>query len=279
MLPNRFPHVNAAINVNHCITIILLFVLFAASSHAGTWRDSFEDGILNGWRQPGHSRLGEIVGYKVHWTTGNDRLNVQVLDIPLPPLAPSPPFKPAPGPSRLFKPALTFLEFTAFRLEEEHLVVGGAGMVERFMTFGIAIGQHYPPGDRRTGIVYLFGSRGQIKKVSFSRSGSFSGRKTAEIDYVNPKIKETGYLKVIFNAGHFQVYSADGLKATMVDLDYETVDLVGIMIWGEVPGAGSLDEFVISGPCIPNGTGNVSNQPADKLVTRWACIKRRSGFF
>jgi len=266
--------------VNHCVTIVLLFVLFAAASHAGTWRDSFEDGILNGWQKSGQSRLGEIVGYKVHWTTWDDRLNVQVLDIHLPPLAPSPPFKPAPAGSRLFKPALSFLEFTAFRLEEEHLVVEGVGTFrEGSMAFGIAIGQRYPPSDRRTGIVYLFGSRGQIKKVSFSRSGSFSGRKTAEIDYVNPTIGETRYLKVVFNAGHFQVYSAGGLKATMVDLDYETVDLVGLMIWGEVPGAGSLDEFVISGACLPNGTGNVNNQPADTLVTTWACIKKRGGFF
>ena len=94
-----------------------------------------------------------------------------------------------------------------------------------------------------------------------------------------PRAKRLDILKVVFNAGHFQVYSADELVATMVDLEYETVDLVGLMIWGEVPGAGSLDEFVISGPCIPNGTGNVSNQPADKLVTTWACIKRRSDFF
>ena len=279
MLPNRFSPVNAVSMTNPTVTSILLFILFSAASYAGTWRDSFEDGILNGW-QPGIDRLGELVGYKVHWTTGDDRLNVQVLDIPRPLLAPSPLFKPAPGPSRLSKFALAFLEFTAFRLEEEHLVAEGVGMVrEGFMTFGIAIGQHYPPSDRRTGIVYLFGSRGCIYKVSFSGSGSFGGRKTAEIDYVNPKSTESGYLKVVFNAGHFQVYSGDGLKATLVDPEYETVDLVGLMIWGEVPGSGSLDEFVISGPCIPNGTGNVSDRPADKLVTTWACIKRRSRSF
>ena len=78
MLPNRFSHVKAVSITNPAVTSVLLLVLFVVTSYAGTWRDSFEDGILNGWQQPGHSRLGEIVGYEVHWTTGNDRLNVQV---------------------------------------------------------------------------------------------------------------------------------------------------------------------------------------------------------
>ena len=273
MLQNRFPLANAARNTNLTVACILLFVLFAAASHAVTWRDSFEDGRLNGWQQPENEKLGEIVGYEVLWTTGNNRLNVQVLDLP----------PPIPGLSQPFKFALSFLEFTALRLEEEHLVVEGVGIArEGFMSFGIAIGQHYPPSDGRTGIVYFFNSRGHIYKVSFSRNGSFSQRKTAEIAYVHPcKPLSTQFehLKVVFSAGRFQVYSADKLMATMIDLEYETVDLVGLMIWGEVPGSGSLDEFVISGSYIPNGTGNVINQPTDKLVTTWACIKGRSRSF
>ena len=222
MLQNRFPPANAARNTNLTVACILLFVLFAAASHAVTWRDSFEDGRLNGWQQPENEIIGEIVGYEVLWTTGNDRLNVQVLDLPPPDV-----------------------KFAFFSL---HLVVEGVHCPESFA--GI---ESFPPLQ------------------------SFSLSQTAEIAYVLSTPFE--HLKVVFSAGRFQVYSADKLMATMIDLEYETVDLVGLMIWGEVPGSGSLDEFVISGSYIPNGTGNVINQPTDKLVTTWACIKGRSRSF
>ena len=162
MLQNRFlsptPH---ATQISRLLYPAVCSI--AAASHAVTWRDSFEDGRLNGWQQPENEKLGEIVGYEVLWTTGKQSLE-----------------RPGSGPSSADSGSITTIQIRAFfsesqlsDWEEEHLVVEGVGIArEGFMSFGIAIGQHYPPSDGRTGIVY-FSIPGDISIKSVSAERQF----------------------------------------------------------------------------------------------------------
>ena len=253
-------------DAKHILICALVFSLVVGASYGGTWRDSFEDGVLNGWEPDVEKRTAE---WRVRWATRADSLEVHVkdtrpwnLDI-----------------SRLSQHITAFLALTAFELDEEHLVVEGISVKREHMAFGIAIGQRYPPSVGWFGTVYHFNIWGYIRKLNFIGTGGFRGLKPPKVNYVNPEKPvdtKIEHLRVVFDTGRFQLFSADNLVAEMVDPEYKTVDLVGIMIWGETCGSGSLDESVISGPCIPNGTGNVTDQPTNKLVTTWGCIKRRS---
>lgn len=253
-------------SAKHILVCVLAVPVLVSASFGGTWRDSFEDGVLNGWEQDiAESEGGE---WRVCWKARADSLEVRVDDIR--PWNPDIP--------RLFNHAIAFLELIAFELDGEHLVVNGLSIKGEGMTFGIAIGQRYPPSDGRLGIVYHFSSWGHILKLSFSGNGGIRGLKPPKINYVNPKKPvdiQIEHLKVLFDTGHFQLFSADNLVAEFVDPEYKTVDLVGMMILGEVPGTGSLDEFIISGPGILDGTGSVAVHFMTKLATTWGGIKNR----
>ena len=90
---------------------------------------------------------------------------------------------------------------------------------------------------------------------------------------------ETQNLKVVFDTGRFQVFSADKLVAEFVDAEFRTIDLLGLMIFGELTVFASMDEFVISGPGITDGSEKVAVHSMNQLATTWGSIKRRSRSF
>ena len=90
---------------------------------------------------------------------------------------------------------------------------------------------------------------------------------------------ETQNLKVVFDTGRFQVFSADKLVAEFVDAEFRTIDLLGLMIFGELTVFASMDEFVISCPGITDGSEKVAVHSMNQLATTWGSIKRRSRSF
>ena len=264
MSPNRYILKSVWKNAISLLICASLLPLGDATIYAGTWRDSFDDGTLDGWKP--NTRGSVEGGFYLQWEETAGRLEVRLADIPLDNLFVA----------RLFKLAAGILELTAIELDEEHLIVEAISIKGKFLGFGIAIGKR-SSRTHSLGIVYHFRTWGSITKNGLGRTGGWSGVKPPPIDYVNPKKpveSQIEHMKVVFDTGRFQFFSADRLVAELVDPEYKTVNLVGLMVWGEaLKRSGSLDEFVISGPGIP------SLWPTNKLATTWGALKTRAQTF
>ena len=248
-----------------CILICaFVFSLSVGTGFGGTWRDSFENGRLFDWRPS--VKKNEELGWENVWRVQDNMLEVRLVDI-------------RDKRNLKFGPGLVtvaaFLELTAIELQEEHFVVEGISIKTVFggEGFGIAIGQRAPSRNPEVGTLYLFHTRG-YKKLYFDKFGGFKGLNRG--GFAAPRVQ---HLKVIFDTGRFRSFSADKIVTDLFDKEFKTIDLLGLMLWADVPNSATMDEFVISGPGITDGSEKVAVHSMNQLATTWGSIKRRSRSF
>ncbi|RLE63918.1 MAG: hypothetical protein DRJ47_08815 [Thermoprotei archaeon] len=254
--------------------LFILVLNFSYFSIAGTWKDDFNDGNLNGWTHPADQVKDKT--WSSVWKSENGVLDVTIHVEPHPP------------DRRDLCSINDFLQLTAFpisssKLTVEVTIVGG---VQWTSSFGIALGIH-PEGGPDIGQFYVF-TRDRAFPSYLVPSGVVNplGREDLHRDY--PTIPFGQPMKITFESGRFRLFSQDTLLLQFVDEGYpkwakellnvqriEKIELVGIYAKGfdDVGDFhGVMDDFMISGP-------NLAVNARRKLATTWGNMKNESTRF
>ena len=205
-----------------------------------TWSEDFNTGTLDSWTSPEHQRE------KVTWETIDGRLDVQTepycngrLNIS----------------NDLAMVTNYMLDFTAFPIDAEQIRVKLKIHSKDNANAGIYIGKR-PDSlfERKFQDAYLFANHTIGNPDNWRQNAAPKiGLNLTEID-------------VVFDHGHFILYSDGEYIVDFRDSSIQTVDYVGIVVFTDNcndEAAVTLDDFEISGPTIP-ATGTVTVDPIDK---------------
>ena len=205
-----------------------------------TWSEDFNIGNLDSWTSPEHQRE------KVTWEIIDGRLDVQTepycngrLNIS----------------NDLAMVTNYMLDFTAFPIDAEQIRVKLKVHSRDNVNAGIYIGKR-PDSlfERKFQDAYLFANHTIGNPDNWRQNAAPKiGLNLTEID-------------VVFDHGHFILYSDGEYIVDFRDSSIQTVDYVGIAIFTDNcndEAAVTLDDFEISGPTIP-ATGTVTVDPIDK---------------
>lgn len=223
---------------------ILLSTYTIVPSHADTWIDDFDEEVLNGWK-----RIVEVLPYFAEWSlfkenpvvAGDDvgRLGVTI--------------------SKQHAEHLTaadFLRWNAHQFQLDKLVVVGEEISyarhhkNTSGELGLFLGKRLPNPDFAEG--YMF-SPEKTTEMRCSAKGVFKRGET-KADYELRFRLTSDNLRVVFDAGKFQLWTQDLLVTEFVDEDITKIDAVGLMAVFEPPGgffSGRISTFSISGSGIP----------------------------
>ena len=214
------------------------------SCEAGVWRDDFNDGKANGWTPFSDPPF-----------TYEERDGVLE-------------FRVLPNPHTI---STHFLEWTAVSFEADSLTVMATLPVQKNLNFGIALGKHISREIFGPFIeCYIFRRANSVKGV-YKISAWAAGFSARAGKAPQGKLGETiEHIKIVFETGRFRMFSGNDLMADFKDEDFRTIDAVGIYtITSEgVEQRGQIDDFVISGPSIPD------RKPFGKLVMTWGHLKK-----
>ncbi|MFQ6041239.1 MAG: hypothetical protein ACE5PV_10325, partial [Candidatus Poribacteria bacterium] len=177
-------------------------------------------------------------------------------------------------------PPLEALQLTAFPGPHKQLTITATSLKTTIRSggFGIALGKRFPPppeappGIRWSSFWYVFFTH-RIRARTFEGTGG-SGPFLRWVP-TNPgtiwDTRELKEMKLIFNAGQFQMYANDELRADFEDDHFDQIELISfVMSGGEQPGAeGWADSFEIY-----DSARFV--EPKGKLTTTWGRMKGSS---
>jgi len=156
------------------------------------------------------------------------------------------------------------LEFTGFPLEAEQLSVS-VRILERHNVnlVGIVIGQYTPDRNpsRRT---YMIGANTSLGAGEFP----------SQIPDIRYKIE--GELKIVFDRGHFEVFSSGKKVFGFEEPNLPKIDCLGLCVFLHHGPLGHvvLDDFIISGPSVPS-KGGLAVRSEKKLAVLWGEVKRK----
>ncbi len=205
-----------------------------------TWSEDFNTGNLDSWTSPEHQRE------KVTWETIDGRLDVQTQPYCNGRLNIS---------NDLAMVTNYMLDFTAFPIDAEQIRVKLKVHSRDNANAGIYIGKR-PDSlfERKFQDAYLFANHTIGNPDNWRQNAAPKiGLNLTEID-------------VVFDQGHFILYSDGEYIVDFRDSSIQTVDYVGIVVFTDNcndEAAVTLDDFEISGPTIP-ATGTVTVDPIDK---------------
>ena len=233
------------------LPIFCVFIFFTNKDIvAGTWIESFNENHLNSWTKREHQRE------RVAWQTKNGRLHVQTksfcndnmnLDGKFP-----------------LKTHYT-LAFTAFPIETDKFSVKMTGLRGENSNIGIFLGKQ--PKD-------VFDNP---LRQTYQFTNHFIG---APLDlpikrpYIELELKE---IEIVFEQGTFELFSQGEKIVDFQDDNFLTVTYLGIAVIIKgclFDATAAANEFVISGPSIPNG-GSWNVQSKDKAAVVWGALKHR----
>lgn len=224
---------------------ILLSTFTIGYSHADTWIDDFDEEVLNGWK-----RIVEVLPYHVEWRTFNEnpavagdnvgRLATLIIG----------------NPRAEQVTAADFLCWNAHQFQLEKLTIIGKEISyaqhhqDVSGELGLFLGKRLPEPDFAKG--YLF-SPEKTTEMQCSTKGVFK-RGEVKADYGLMFRLTSDNLRVVFDAGKFQLWTQDLLITEFFDDEITQVDIVGLIAVFEPPGEwfdGTISTFSISGSGIP----------------------------
>jgi len=226
--------------------VVILITLFLpmASVSAGIWRDDFEDDNFDGWKRNITVSI---------WTVLDGFLRVQM--ITRDPTADFLEFVASPGPYRQFTVTLT------------NPSLG--------MRIGLAKAFPGPVEGRQDFNFYSFSAY----NISALRANRFGGSFVTVFRDFLPRNPETIWrdavvnLRVDFDAGRFQYFANEALRADFEDSHFDQIDFIAIMVLGgDAVVREQVDAFEVSGP----GIGVQTIQLKEKLATSWGAIRIHS---
>lgn len=243
----------------------MLFCIQVQIVSAGTWIENFNGENLDSWiEHDEHFETGERAP-KTIWQTKNGRLDVWI----------DPP--PTPGIFERFP-----LEFTGFPVNAKELNVKVEILESSRDSIGIIMGQYTVRGTVM-GLTFHFLSRSTIplNNTPF-KNGVIQTPVVFDIEQIANQVDSEHLpldeLEISFNNGHFMFMSGDILLTEFNVPQLTNINCIGLIAYVE-RGAGHigtfmLDNFVISGPNVPNH-GSLNVRPKGKAAVLWGELKRQ----
>ena len=255
----------SAILINISVNIILCSVLFSVfaigHSHAGTWRDNFDDIDLNGW---------ELLVKENPWFATwefDEFFNPGILIATIE------------KPKQEGVTAADFLHWNAHQFQLNKLTVVGEEVRYEQHAQNVTgelclfLGKQQPAPDFAEGYIV---SPEKTTKMQFTENGVYK-KGEVKADYGLMFRLTSDHLKVVFDTGKFQLFTQDRLITEFFDAEITMIDVVGLMVVHEFPGRwfeGLISTFSVSGSGIPNhNTLDVQLQETH-LTTCWGKLKR-----
>ena len=238
---------------------ILLSIFTIGYSHAGTWRDDFDEEVLNGWE-----RIVEENPWFAKWILLDDpgRLYSNVMK-----------------PKQEGVTAADFLHWNLHEFQLKHLTVVGEEI-------------HYDRHvNNRTGELCLFLGK-RLNEPNFAKGYIFSPEKATKMQFSTKGVYKRGdvkanyglmfrltseELKVVFDNGKFQLFTQDLPITEFFDAEFTQLDVVGLIVLYKFPGTwfdGTISTFSISGSGIPNHNSLDVQLRSTQLTTTWGKLKR-----
>lgn len=243
--------------------IFLLSALTIGSGYARTWRDDFDDIDLNGWE-----RIVEENPWHAEWevspfTTGH--LYAFIIGEPE------------------LKHVVTadFLHWNVheFQLDKVTVVADEIRYSRNPMFSGelcLFLGKRQPSPDFAEG--YIF-SPEKTTRMQFTEDGVYKKGEVKD-DYALMFRLTIEHLKVVFEAGKFQLWTQDLTQDFLIkeffDDNIPMIDIVGLMSVFEPPGLwfdGTISTFSISGIGIPTNNSFDVQLGNTQLTTTWGKLK------
>lgn len=224
--------------------------------HAKRWSDDFNAGHLNFWTKREHQRE------RVTWQATNRHLVGQTQPFC------NGRFNPE---NELARKTSYTLEFTGFPINASQLRVKLTILSAKNANVAIFIGKQ-PENEFFSPFLstYQFASHKLGSPEGFNPLGIVVERV--------PKIAlNLDEIDVVFDQGHFYLFSEGEYIVEFQDANLQKVDLVGIAVFPKdcnAEAAATIDNFVISGPSIPK-TNSLSVHPKDKAAVLWGELKHQ----
>lgn len=242
------------------LSLVLLIVFLSGHSYAEVWNDSFDEG-LKGWEQ---FRKGNNWNAKWEAVAGILFANIQNLgDLP----------------HICDKNSGDFLHWKIIQFNFEQLTIVGEEITypqegeDGMGELCLFIGKRQDDPDLAVQGYII--SPEEVSKVTLSEIGRYSRGKT-KAWYGNIFQKTTRNLTVVFDTGHFKVYTNGDLITEFIDENLKTIDIVGLLITGHVGGqwfGSRISSISITDKVIPKG--NLAVQLRDtQLTTTWGQLKQ-----
>ena len=242
------------------ICVVLLSAFTIGHGNAGVWKDLFDEPELIGWE-----RIVEDNPWFASWEFDGLVPGILIGTIE--------------QPKQEQVIAADFLHWNAhqFQLnkvtvvgEEIHYTRGNRNNSGEFCLF---LGQRQPEPDFAAG--YIF-SPEKTTKMQFSANGVY---KIGEVkaNYDDRFRLTSGHLKVVFDAGKFQLYTQNILITEFFDPEVPMIDVAGLMVVHKPPGSwfdATISTFSISGNGIPNHNSLDVQMHETQLTTIWGALKR-----
>ncbi len=223
---------------------------FLKDKNLKTWVEDFDEGHLKSWTKR------ELQRERVTWKTKNGQLHVrtvawcnQRLNL---------------GDQLAQKTNYTF-RFTAFPIDAEQLSVKLSIQSTRNANVGIFMGK-----DPQDDLVHPLDNAYQFANHRLGNPEVFRGTAPPEIGINLDEIE------VIFDRGHFYVYSQDEYIADFDTQTLNSIDLVGIVIFPQKCSSiaeATVDNFEISGLSILDGE-YLDVRPKNRVTVLWGNLKQ-----
>lgn len=239
------------------ITItVLLSLTLCGLSHAGTWRDEFDEAKLNDWE-----RILDDNPWSATWETEAGLLVTSIMK-----------------PKHILVNASDLLRWKARQFQLPRLTVVSKGIqYKRFENnvssdLSIFLGKRKPAPDFIEGYVF---SPEYTEELTITAKGVYKFGKV-KAQYHDRFHVTTYHLKVTFDAGKFRLFTQDILLTEFIDDEIVLIDVVGLIIsyrpFGDHSMA-SLNSFSISGKDIPNHNSLDVQLRGTHLTSTWGSLK------
>lgn len=241
---------------NYITITVLLSLILCGLSHAGTWRDEFDEAKLNDWE-----RIFDDNPWSATWETEGGLLTTSIMK-----------------PKHILDNASDLLRWKARQFQLPRLTVVSKGIhYGQFQhnvrsELSLFLGKRKPAPNFIEGYVF---SPEDTEKLTITEKGVYNFGKV-KAKYHDRFHVTTNHLKVIFDTGKFRLFTQDILLTEFIDDEIVLIDVVGLIISYRPSGdhsMASLNAFSISGQDIPNHNYLDVHLRGTHLTSTWGSLK------
>lgn len=224
---------------------------FLTNENLKTWTEDFNAGHLNAWKKR------ELQRERVTWQAQNDRLHVRTKPFCNGRLNVG---------NRLEEQTNYTLRFTALPINVEHIRVKLSVVSTHNANVGIFLGK-----DPQDEIIHPFEFAYQFADHTLG-----SPEKRPRTSAPRIALNNLDEIDVVFDRGHFYLFSNDEYIVDFKVDTLETIDLLGIAVFPKVCRQVAdvvVDDFIISGPSIPDAV-SLNVRAKGKAAVLWGKLKQ-----
>ncbi len=241
---------------NYITITVLLSLILCGLSHAGTWRDEFDEAKLNDWE-----RILDDNPWAATWETEEGLLVTSIMK-----------------PKHILDNASDLLRWKARQFQLPRLTVVSKGIqYGRFQhnvrsELSLFLGKRKLAPDFIEGYVF---SPEDTEKLTITEKGVYKMGKV-KAQYHDRFHVTTNHLRVVFDTGKFRLFTQDILLTEFIDDEIVLIDVVGLIISYRPSGdhsMASINALSISGQDIPNHNSLDVHLRGTHLTSTWGSLK------